>query len=175
MPIVARSETIISRNRFGQFASELERASRRVTERMVNTGAKHSRRLAPRGKHRSRYDSRPGYIPLVDSIRTRISFNGTRGYWYSTAPHALFVEEGTKPHFIEGNLRFWWKGGFFYWNNPQYGPVGSGKPFENWTESRGAWVWHPGTQAQPFLRPAFEIIRFQAGEIAREEFAKTRL
>jgi hypothetical protein len=108
--------------------------------------------------------NRPGYVPLAQSIRTRKTINGSQGYWYSVAPHAGFVEEGTRPHQIEGKMYFYWKGGWFYWNNPEY---------SNWDEN-GAWVMHPGTDAQPFLRPAYERLVRGGGmqRILREEFRR---
>jgi hypothetical protein len=174
--IHARTETIFARDTLGQFLKGVEARQHRVIEKGVERGARYSRQLAPRGKPSSRktYANRPGYVPLKNSIRTRISINGNQGYWYSIAPHAGYVEEGTAPHIIQGQLVFWWRGGFFYWDNYRYGPVGSGKQYENWTEEGGAWVRHPGTEAQPFLRPAYERLTRGGGmqEILREEFRR---
>jgi hypothetical protein len=167
--ITAKSRVVFERNRFGQFAAACDEAAERTVQRTVDSGARTSRALAPSsGKNVASYSKRPGYVPLKRSIRTHVA--GTRGYWYSIAPHALFVEEGTSAHLIKGYLNFYWKGGHFVWNNPEFGPVGSGKPYENWDES-GAWVRHPGTGAQPFLRPAYErVAKRQMMEIAREEY-----
>jgi hypothetical protein len=172
--ITARTDVVFARDTLGQFLRGVEARERRVIEKGIERGARYSRALAPAGKNRSTYANRPGYVPLKQSIRTRMSINGNQGYWYSIAPHAGYVEEGTAPHLIEGKLYFWWRGGRFYWNNPRYGPVGSGKQFENWTEEGGAWVRHPGTNAQPFLRPAYERLARGGGmqEILRQEFRR---
>lgn len=171
--ITVRSNFVVARDNTGRFLAGVDRRARKTVERGVERGARYSRQLAPRGKNRHRYDSRPGYVPLKNSIRTRVSISGTQGYWYSIAPHAKYVEFGTDPHLIEGKLVFWWRGGLFWWDNYRYGPVGSGKPYENWVEGQGAWVYHPGTKAQPFMRPAYERLRLGGmQEILREEFAR---
>ena len=96
--------------------------------------------------------------------------SATSGEWYSIAPHAMFVEFGTAAHVIKGKLHFYWKGGTFIWDDPHFGPVGSGKPYENWDES-GAWVFHPGTGAQPFLRPSYDrVAKRQMMQIAKEYY-----
>lgn len=167
--IVATSKMVFERNRIGQFAEACERAAESTMRRTVAEGARMSREFAPTGHNRARYAARPGYVPLKRSIKTH--FEGRhRGYWYSIAPHAKYVEEGTSAHIIKGKLRFFWGGGYWYWNNPMFGPVGSGKPYENWDES-GGWVRHPGTHAQPFLMPAYKyVVGRQMMRIAKEEF-----
>lgn len=168
--IVARTQFVFKRNRLGEFAASCERAAERTVQKTIESGARTSRALAPAGKERWRYDNRPGYVPLKRSIKTRM-IGPVKGMWFSTAPHALYVEEGTGAHVIRGKLKFSWQDGFFYWNNPKFGPVGSGKPYENWSPGLGAWVFHPGTTAQPFLRPAYErVARRQMMEIAKSEF-----
>lgn len=167
--IVARSRVVAERDNFGRFKEACRDAAHDTVKRTVELGAKTSRSMAPAGKARFRYANRPGYIPLKRSIKTSVS--GNTGYWYSIAPHAMFVEFGTGAHTIMGRLRFTWSGGTFFWANPKFGPVGSGLPYENWTEGQGAWVRHPGTQAQPFLRPAYErVVKRQMMDIARSEF-----
>lgn len=167
--IVAESRMIFKRNRFGQFADECDKAATETVKEMIHRGARTSRTLAPVGKEPWRYNRRHGYVPLKRSIRSRMT-SATSGQWYSIAPHALYVELGTSAHRIQGHLKFSWQDGWFYWNNPMFGPVGSGKPYENWDES-GAWVRHPGTRAQPFLRPAYDqVVKRQMLEVAREKY-----
>lgn len=166
----AQTKCIFERNKMGEFAAKCELAAERTVKKSIELGARTSRSMAPSGKSRWRYDNRPGYVPLKRSIKTRM-IGKNKGYWYSIAPHAMHVEFGTAAHLIEGKLMFTWSGGTFYWNNKQFGPVGSGKPYENWTPVRGAWVRHPGTNAQPFLRPAYtKVVKRQAMEIAKREF-----
>ncbi len=174
MPITAKSKVVTGgRDDWGRFTRRCVEASESTVKALVETGAKTSRALAPVGKNRAAYARRPGYVPLNKSIKTFTQ--GNMGYWYSIAPHALYVELGTDPHWITGKLYFLWKGGFFFWNNPKYGPVGSGRNYENWDDS-GAWVWHPGTNAQPFLAPAYDrVVRRQAREIMKREFKKKGL
>lgn len=173
MPITATSRFVFERNSLGRFAAECNRAAERTVQRTIELGARTSRAMAPAGKNRELYSKRPGYIPLKRSIKTTRS--GTRGYWFSIAPHAMFVEKGTAPHVIHGRLYFPWRGGTFVWNDFHFGPVGSGKLYENWDASRGsrggAWVFHPGTNAQPFLEPAYnKVVKKQMMDIAKQEF-----
>lgn len=158
--ITAKSNVVFERNRFGQFATRCERAAHETVKETVERGARTSRALAPVGGERKvNYSRRPGYVPLRRSIKTFVG--GNYGYWYSIAPHALFVEEGTSAHPISGKLVFRWGARLFYWNNPH---------FNNWDEN-GVTIMHPGTGAQPFLRPAYErVVRRQMMSIAKEKF-----
>lgn len=164
--VKASTHVILERNRFGQFARRLEDAAHDSVSEAVERGARMSRQLAPSGgASRASYAKRPGYVPLKRSIRTHVA--GNRGYWYSVAPHAKFVEEGTKPHRIEGELVFYWPPspgnprGWFVWDK---------EGFNNYTP-KGAYVNHPGTQPQPFLAPAYErVVRRQMSEIVRSNF-----
>lgn len=168
--VTVKSRVVFERNNFGQFAAACEKAAEETVRKTIERGARTSRNLAPAGSERWRYSDRPGYVPLKRSIRTRM-VGKTKGYWYSIAPHAMYVEEGTNAHIIRGKLKFAWNGDVFYWNNYAFGPVGSGKKYENWTKTGGAWVRHPGTSAQPFMRPAYErVVRGQMMEIAKREF-----
>lgn len=162
------TNVILRRNAFGQFTRKLENAAHDAVEEAVERGARMSRQLAPTGgKSRASYAKRPGYVPLKRSIRTHVS--GNRGYWYSVAPHARFVEEGTRPHRIEGELVFYWPPSP---GNPKGWFVWSKEGFDNYTP-RGAYVNHPGTEAQPFLRPAYErVVKRQMSEILREKFSR---
>lgn len=158
--VTARSKTIIARDNFGRFADACDRAAIETVNETVKEGARVARAMAPAGKNRHRYAARPGYVPLKRSIRHRAM--GTRGYWYSVAPHALHVEFGTSAHLIYGKLRFFWKGGYFFWNNPAY----PGNQDEG-----GAWVRHPGTSAQPYLRPSYEAVaRRRMMQIAKDKY-----
>lgn len=168
--ITASTKAVYYRGNMGRFATTLDKAASDTVRDLIELGARTSRGMAPAGKNRHQYAARPGYVPLKRSIRTSSVGTGKRGWWYSIAPHAQYVEEGTSAHVIKGKLRFTWKGGKFFWNNPKFGPVGSGKPYENW-DSSGAWVYHPGTGAQPFLEPAYKkVVRRQAMDIAKKNY-----
>jgi hypothetical protein len=163
--IKAKSRVVMARDNFGRFAARCDEAAVATVARTVKEGEEAARALAPVGKASGR---KKGDIPLRRSMRS--TSEGTRGYWYSISQHALYVELGTSPHIIKGRLHFFWKGGEFVWNNPHFGPVGSGRLYENWDES-GAWVFHPGTRAQPFLRPSYDqVARHRMMQIAKEEF-----
>ncbi len=165
--ITAQSKVVFeNRNRFGQFAKKLEAAAHNSVEDAVKLGARTSREMAPTGgKSRASYAKKPGYIPLKSSIRTHVS--GNRGFWYSIAPHAPYVENDTAPHKIDGPLVFFWPPspgnprGWFVWSKPG---------FDNYTP-KGAYVNHPGTKAQPFLEPAYtRVVRRQMQRILRDNF-----
>jgi hypothetical protein len=174
-----KSNAVFERDRFGQFAAECHRAAERTVQKTVKRGAAMSRKLAPAGGERkANYSKRPGYVPLKKSIKTKVA--GTRGEWYSIAPHARFVEEGTSAHMIYGKLYFPWRGGTFVWNRRFFGPISgsasgpysiaSTRGYRNW-DAGGAWVLHPGTDAQPFMRPAYEaVVKKQMMQIAKQEF-----
>lgn len=177
MPPLFRTEsnTILKRNNFGQFAAKCDKAAEGTITEILNRGARTSRSMAPSGPKGS-YTKKPGYIPLKRSIRI-IRQGPTRGYWESTAPHAMHVEFGTSAHPISGKLRFWWdaRGRWFNWNDPRFGPaedwIGGTPKHVNWTRSEGVRIEHPGTKAQPFLRPAYErVVRRQMMDIAKDHY-----
>lgn len=146
--IEAKTRTVYNRNRLGQFAEEIEKGCDRAVDRWVELGAATSREMAPGPGYRvGNYSRRAGYIPLKASIGSVA--HGHSGYWYTNAPHWKFVEYPTGAHSITGYLVFPWKGGMFRWDDPR---------FSNWTEGSGATVHHPGTGAQPFLKPAYELV-----------------
>lgn len=165
--IVARSNVVAERNNIGRFISKMEAAATRTVEETIREGAHASTALAPIGKKPNRHG-----IKLKNSIETRM-INATQGEWYSTAPHALHVEFGTEPHMIFGKLGFFWDkaGRRWVWNHPAFGPDGSRPGFTNWNPAQGSRVSHPGTQAQPFLRPAYEaVVRRQMMQIAKRNY-----
>lgn len=169
--ITARATTVWKRDNFGRFAAECEKAATRTVQQTIKRGERTSRAMAPAGKARWRYAGRPGYIPLKRSIGSRM-LTATSGEWYSTAPHALHVEFGTGARTQPAKAVFTWHNGWFYWNNPAFGPKGSGKPYENWTPGAGAWIKHPGINAQPFLEPAYRrvVLGGEMMRIAKKEF-----
>lgn len=78
---------------------------------------------------------------LRSSIGSRFTNNGLTGIVEATAAHAAFVEFNTRPHIIRAKrakyLRFK-KGGQYHFRKS---------------------VKHPGTTAQPFMRPALDAER----------------
>ncbi len=73
---------------------------------------------------------------LVNSITHYLTDGGLVGVLKATAPHAIFVHEGTKAHYIfpkNKKALFW---------------PGAGHPV--------AWVWHPGTRPNKFFKRAIK-------------------
>jgi hypothetical protein len=142
--LTARAE-VSYRNNLGQFARAVDRGIAEALNAMAEDGAAMSRRLAPRG---TKHDERT--LPLAQSITTEETSSRSAS-WGSSARHALAIERGARAHPIYGNpdLSFWWeeKGKWFvpgaeYYRQPGLVSV----------------VNHPGNDAQPYLRPAYQAI-----------------
>lgn len=144
----ARVQGIIAFDGRGRFLSRMDAAANRTAERIGAVGANSARANAPIRTGR-----------LVASIENVSQGNTAR--WEVGTDHWHFVEYGTSAHTIYGKLRFNWRGGHFYWNNPK---------FPNNQDKNGAWVYHPGTTAQPFMQPSYAAAKAVAMAIAREEF-----
>ena len=106
------------------------------------------RRAKQQAKSTTRFEDQTG------ALRRSIGFvmsGAYHGEFSAAAPHALFVEAGTKPHIIEAKrapmLRFKYLG--------------------NWVVKRS--VQHPGTHATDFMRDSAE--QANAGELV--EYAVT--
>lgn len=140
------SNRVVSRNGLGQLIRDCEQAGEDTAREAVERGAKLSRAMAPVG---TKPDSRTK--KLKDSIETHM-ISATSGVWYSTARHALPVEFSAAPHDISGKVFFFWEKEGRMW-----------QPGENIID-------HPGNPAQPFLRPAYDIVMAQIMEIARREY-----
>lgn len=146
MAKVPLNMTVTHRNRWGQFAARYEHAGTQTVQDAVDEGARLSRSLAPVGGKPD-----PRTIPLRESIESTMD-GATRGHWGSSARHAGPVEYGARPHLITAMVRFFWES--------------AGRM---WTPGDG-WINHPGNRAQPFLRPAAEIIKRRMSEIARRNY-----
>lgn len=101
-------------------------------DRMVDDIADDAARYAPydTGLLESHIDAR-----RVDDTLWRV---------HSHAPYTLWVEYPTRAHEIKARR----PGGFLVWTDPISGAKFAAKR-----------VWHPGTTAQPFLRPALFQVR----------------
>lgn len=111
-----------------------------LTNSVADRTANLARALAPVG--------RTGDLKRSIRHRVRRTINGYTAEVYSTAPYAIYVHEGTRPHRIEPKpprkaLRF---------------EVGGGPVV---VFARG--VNHPGTKAQPFLRDALDRVAPREG------------
>lgn len=155
---MACSNRVIARDRWGRFQRNIENASSEAVRELIEEGMNISRAMAPVGQ---KHDKRT--LPLRDSL-FMVMETATRGYWGSSARHALHQEYGTDPHTIPGhpNLAFFWEAAgrnwipaSIYYNTPGLQDM----------------VNHPGHGAQPFLRPAYEIIRDKMQDKLRQKMA----
>jgi hypothetical protein len=149
---VAVSNRVVARNGLGRFIADCEQAGHDTVEKLVDRGAKMSKRMAPEGT-----DHDPRSIPLKQSIFPRM-IGRTAGVWEALARHAMFVEENTAPHVMFGDpvFRFYWENASRMWVPGLFGEPDI--------------INHPGTTAQPFLRPAYEAIMAQAMQVARSQY-----
>ncbi len=149
---IATSNQVHIRNGIGRFRAACEQAGTDTVETLVKRGAAMSRKLAPEGT-----DHDPRSIPLKQSIHHKM-LSSTSGVWQAWARHAMFVEKNTRAHTYEGNPYFQ-----FYWEN-------AGRMWVPGLFGEPDIVNHPGTTAQPFLRPAYEAIMAQAMTVAKQKF-----
>lgn len=140
------SNKVVARNNLGQFIRECEQAAEATVSDLIDQGAALSRSMAPVG---SKPD--PRTRTLQSSITTKMT-SRTSGHWQCSARHALAIEFGAAPHRIDGNpfLRFFWD------------KIGEDVVFRA--------VNHPGNGAQPYLRPAYEIVSARAMAVAAEHY-----
>lgn len=110
------------------------------------------REAGERAEHLAKTTTR--FEDVTGALRRSIGFRMSGDYsgqFFASAPHALFVEAGTRPHVIEARnapmLRF---------------QIGG-----RWISARS--VRHPGTRARDFMRDAAE--QSNAGELV--EYAVT--
>lgn len=116
------------RDSFLQFSAACRAAATASVKAAIEMGADISRGLAP---------VRTGQ--LASTIQVRM-ISATEGEWFADAPHALHVEFGTRAHDQPGNVSFFWEE--------------QGRMWEPGTNT----ISHPGTSAQPYLRPAKEAV-----------------
>lgn len=154
---IAASNRVIARNGIGQFIRDCEGAATRTVQRASERGAKLSKTFAPIG-----HKPDPRTIPLRESIFSEV-LGRTSAHWVATARHALPIEFGAGPHDIPGNpaLSFFWEAAGRMWipASEFYGIPGLQDI-----------VHHPGNAAQPYLRPAYNIVMGQIMSIAKSEY-----
>ena len=154
---MATSNHVVARDRFGRFIREVEMASGETVKDLLQEGMELSRALAPVGTKRD-----PRTVPLRDSLFIEMT-SRTQGTWGSFARHAMAIEKGGRPHIIYGNpnLGFFWEKEGREW-----------LPAEFYYSSPGMrdFVNHPGNAAQPFLRPAYEILTGRISAKLRQNF-----
>lgn len=157
-----QTKAIVERDSFGQFIATAERAGDDILEELGDKMEWRAKQQAPRRTGR-----------LAASIRAVVTADGRTVRLVSNVPYAAVMEFGSRPHQIHGvRANFRWRGGRFVWNSPSYGPIGSGKQYENWTWSGGATVNHPGTKPHYFFRYAFERTWPEANEVMRRVYRR---
>lgn len=140
------SNAVMESDEFNRFIALAERGGTRLMEDLADKMESRAKRYAPYRSGRLRRGIRA--ILLNNNRELRV---------VTDVPYGWVMEEGSRPHFIHGvRANFEWKGGRFVWNNPRFGPVGSGKRYENWSPGYGATVRHPGTKAHYFFRRSFQ-------------------
>lgn len=143
---VAMTSRVVARNGIGRFISECEMAARSTIEETVKEGEKLSKGFAPTG---SKPDPR---TPTLRAGMFSEVLSRTSGRWGCRARHALPIELSAGPHPIPGHVRFFWDRAGRWW-----------VPGTNE-------INHPGNAAQPFLRPAYEIMMSRVMSIAAQHY-----
>lgn len=151
--MTAVSTTVYARNDIGQFISGMKEAATRTVQRVVQDGADLSTKLAPVGAKPD-----PRSIPIKDSI-VPVMTGRTSGLWFASARHAGFQEYGTAPHTMYGSPFF-----YFFWEE-------AGRMWEPGLLGPQDIINHPGNPAQPFMMPAYRMMKSRLLAIARQEYA----
>lgn len=154
---IAVTNQVHARNSIGRFISECEAAATATVQEMVDEGETLSKAMAPVGH---KFD--PRTVTLRAGMFSKM-LSRTSGIWGNFARHALPIEKGAGAHVIRGNpaLGFFWEAAGRNWipaavfyHQPGLADV----------------INHPGNAAQPFLRPAYEVISGRAMAIARKHY-----
>lgn len=143
---VAVSNRVIARDNFGRFIAECKMAATATVKELIEEGTNLSRAMAPASGKPD-----PRTAPLKASIYGEM-LSATSGHWVATARHALPIEFGAGAHQITG-----WVG--FFWEN-------AGRQWEPGPNM----INHPGNAAQPYLRPAYEVIMSRAISVADKHY-----
>jgi hypothetical protein len=152
------SHAIMEQDRFGRFINEAQRGGDRLLEMMSDKMKDRAVRYAPKRTRR-----------LARSIQTVILSNGREARVFSDVPYADIMESGSQPHLIHGvKANFRWKGGYFVWDDPRYGP--NSRKYQNWTREGGATVRHPGTKPHLFFSRAFHETWGEARLVMRQAY-----
>lgn len=143
----AISNTVIARDTFGKFISEMQLAGEAMMKDMAEEGARLSREFAPVGH---KYDSRTPSIQ--DSIVA--TSTATSAKWICGARHGLAQEFGGRPHEITGDVSFFWE-----------------REARDWRPGKNI-ISHPGNPSRPFLRPAYDIVMRNWSDYARRHYPR---
>lgn len=154
---LAVSNRVVARNGIGQFLSACERGAEETVKESIRRGEQLSKRLAPEG-----VKADPRTLPLKAAMFSQMT-GRTSGTWGNFARHALPIEFGAVPHDIPANVSFFWEKMGRMWMWPEEYLRRTGFPGADP-------IHHPGNAAQPYLRPAYEIVMGQVMSIARAKY-----
>lgn len=143
------SRAIMESDSSNRFIRSVDRSGDRLMEELANKMEAKAKRYAPNRTGR-----------LRNSIQAVMLSNGREVRLFSDVDYAGHMEHGTRPHQISGvKANFQWRGGYFVWNDPDFGPIGKKRrtptKYANWTKAGGATVNHPGTRPHRFFARAF--------------------
>ncbi len=149
---IAVTGRLAARNNMGQFIAACEKAATATVEDAIDRGEKLSKNFAPTGH---KVDRR---TVTLEAGMFKEMLSSTQGRWGNFARHALPIELGAGAHAIMGNpfLHFYWDAAGRWWV-----PGLHGSPDV---------VQHPGNAAQPYLKPAFDIIKGELASIAAQNY-----
>lgn len=156
------SRSVMEQNRMGHFISDIQRSGTKLMEQLGEKMESKAKRYAPVRTGRLRASVK--YVMLT---------NGREIQLYSDVPYAGVMEKGSRPHLIHGvRANFDWKGGYFVWNDPHFGPIEDNRTrrYENWSAAHGATVHHPGTKPHLFMARAFTETWQEARFVMRQVY-----
>lgn len=153
---------VITRNAIGQFAAECERAAGETAHDIAKEGMELARTLAPAGHKPDRRT-----LPIRDSFYLQ-RYSATQWAFANSARHALPQERGARPHIIIGSpaFQFFWEAQRRDWvpASIYYGVPGLVDVIN-----------HPGNAAQPFMGPAWDVVKQRAVAIMRRHYPGGRI
>lgn len=154
---IAVSNRVVARNGIGQFIRDCEGAAERTVKKSVQRGMSLSRQFAPEG-----HKDDPRTVPLRAAMFMNM-LSRTSGEWGNFARHALPIEKGAVAHTIPADVHFYWERMGRMWMTPAEYLRRTGFPGADP-------IHHPGNAAQPYLRPAYEIVMNNIMQVAKQEY-----
>jgi hypothetical protein len=138
------SQEVIYRSELGRFLAACDEAATESVVKTLELGEKVAKGFAPIGAYDPRGDK------IIDSFDI-IMLSSRSGVIANSSGHALAQEKGAGPHMIgrDGQILY--------------------NPVKKWGPRRAP-VWHPGNPPQPFLEPAYAVVRGRMIEIMKEAY-----
>lgn len=136
--VVSRQLTV--RDRSGAFIADCAGAASKSIAEAIQQGAAISRSMAP-----VKTGTLAGSIAPVQLSRTT-------GVWGTDIFYAMYQEKGAGPHEIPSRVSFYWERMGRQWMWPETYLIKTGFPGADP-------INHPGNPAQPFLEPAYDMMK----------------